>query len=49
MAVEPTVAIFRIVEDNCDGYKFTDYFTCWKVDGVWKIVTKAFDTLPGKK
>ena len=49
LAVEPTIAIFRIVEDNWAGYKFTDYFTCWKCDGVWKIVSKAFDTLPGKK
>ena len=28
LAVEPTIAFFRIVEDNWDGYKFTDYFTC---------------------
>ena len=46
LAVEPTIAIFRIVEDNWAGYKFTDYFTCWKIDGVWKIACKAFDTLP---
>ena len=49
LAVEPTIAVFRIVEDNWDGYKFTDYFTCWKCDGVWKIVCKSFDTLPNKK
>ena len=49
IAVEPTIAIFRIVEDNWAGYKFTDYFTCWKCNGVWKIVCKSFDTLPGKK
>ena len=49
LAVEPTIAIFRLVEDNWAGYKFTDYFTCWKCDGVWKIVCKSFDTLPKNK
>ena len=49
IAVEPTIAIFRIVEDNWAGYKFTDYFTCWKCDGIWKIVCKSFDTLPNTK
>ena len=44
-----TTKPIRLVEDNWAGYKFTDYFTCWKCDGVWKIVCKSFDTLPKNK
>ena len=45
LALEKSVAIVRIIEDNWGGYKFTDFLTLWKKDGEWKVVAKAYDTL----
>ena len=45
LALEKSVAIVRIIEDNWGGYKFTDFLTLWKRDGEWKVVAKAYDTL----
>ena len=45
LALEKSVAIVKIVEDNWGKYKFTDFLTLWKRDGEWKVVAKAYDTL----
>ena len=45
LALEKSVAVVKIVEDNWSGYKFTDFLTLWKRDGEWKVVAKAYDTL----
>ena len=45
LALEKSVAVVKIVEDNWNGYKFTDFLTLWKRDGEWKVVAKAYDTL----
>ena len=45
MAIEKTIAIVRIIEDNWHGYNFTDFLTLAKLNGEWKIVAKAYDTL----
>ena len=45
LALEKSVAVVKIVEDNWNGYKFTDFLTLWKKDGEWKVVAKAYDTL----
>ena len=45
LALEKSVAIVKVVEDNWNGYKFTDFLTLWKKDGEWKVVAKAYDTL----
>ena len=45
LALEKSVAIVKVVEDNWNGYKFTDFLTLWKKDNEWIIVAKAYDTL----
>ena len=45
LALEARVAIVKVVEDNWNGYKFTDFLTLWKKDDEWKVVAKAYDTL----
>ena len=35
----------KVVEDNWNGYKFTDLLTLWKKDNEWKNVAKAYDIL----
>ena len=37
-----TIATVRLESDNWTGYKFTDFFTLLKVEGVWKIMNKVF-------
>ena len=49
LALEKSVAIVKVVEDNWNGYKFTDFLTLWKKDGEWKVVAKAYDTLNCQK
>lgn len=45
LTLEKTIAIVRIIEDNWHGYKFSDFLTLAKLNGEWKIVAKAYDTL----
>ncbi len=45
IALEKTIAVVRIIEDNWHGYNFTDFLTFVKLNGEWKIVAKAYDTL----
>lgn len=45
ITLEKSVAIVRIIEDNWHGYNFTDFLTLAKLNGEWKIVAKAYDTL----
>ena len=37
-----SVAAVRLELDNWSGHRFTDLLTLLKVDGEWKIVSKAF-------
>lgn len=37
-----TVAAVRLEIENWTGYRFTDFFTLLKCDGVWKITNKVF-------
>jgi len=45
LALEKTIAVVRVIEDNWHGYKFTDILNLNKIDGEWKIVAKVYDTL----
>lgn len=45
LALEKTIAVVRIIEDNWHGYKFTDILNLNKINGKWKIVAKVYDTL----
>ncbi len=45
IAVEKTIAVVRVIEDNWHGYKFTDILNLNKINGEWKIVAKVYDTL----
>ena len=45
LALEKTIAVVRIIEDNWHGYKFTDILNLNKINGTWKIVAKVYDTL----
>ena len=49
LALEDDVAVVRVIEDNWDVYKFTDFLTLLKIDGEWKIVAKAYNECSGKK
>ena len=49
ITLEKSVAIVRIIEDNWHGYNFTDFLTLAKLNGEWKIVAKAYDTLSYQK
>ena len=42
LALEPTVAVVKVVEDNWNGCNF---LTILKINGEWKVVAKAYDTL----
>ena len=37
-----TAASVRLDTDNWTGHRFTDFFNLVKIDGEWKIVSKAF-------
>ncbi len=37
-----TVAAVRLEIENWTGYRFTDFFTLLKCDGVWQITNKVF-------
>jgi len=39
-----SVATVRLELENWSGHRFTDLFTLLKVDGEWKILSKAFHT-----
>ncbi len=45
LALEKTIAVVRVIEDNWHGYKFTDILNLNKINGEWKIVAKVYDTL----
>ena len=45
LALEKTIAVVRVIEDNWHGYKFTDILNLNKINGKWKIVAKVYDTL----
>lgn len=45
LALEKTIAVVRVIEDNWHGYKFTDVLNLNKINGKWKIVAKVYDTL----
>lgn len=45
VALEKTIAVVRVIEDNWHGYKFTDLLIMNKINGEWKIVSKVYDTL----
>lgn len=45
LALEKTIAVVRVIEDNWHGYKFTDVLNLNKINGEWKIVAKVYDTL----
>lgn len=45
ISLEKTIATVRVIEDNWHGYKFTDFLVMNKINGVWKIVAKVYDTL----
>lgn len=49
LALEKTIAVVRVIEDNWHGYKFTDILNLNKINGEWKIVAKIYDTLSAKK
>lgn len=44
VAVEETLAVVRVLEENWDGrIDFTDYLLLLKIDGEWKCVAKAYN------
>lgn len=45
LALEKTIAVVSVIEDNWHGYKFTDILNLNKINGEWKIVAKVYDTL----
>ena len=49
LSLDKDIAILKILEENWHGYNFTDYFTCWKEDDTWKIVTKIYTPIEFKK
>ena len=49
LALEKTIAVVRVIEDNWHGYKFTDILNLNKINGEWKIVAKIYDTLSYKE
>ena len=49
LSLDKDIAILKILEENWHGYNFTDYFTCWKEEDTWKIVTKIYTPIEFKK
>ena len=49
LSLDKDIAVLKILEENWHGYNFTDYFTCWKEDDTWKIVTKIYTPIEFKK
>ena len=49
LSLDKDIAVLKIYEENWHGYNFTDYFTCWKENDTWKIVTKAYTPVEFKK
>lgn len=48
VALENGAAIVKVIEDGWHGYNFTDFLIMQKIDGLWKIVAKAYDTVSHK-
>ena len=48
LSLDKDIAILKILEENWHGYNFTDYFTCWKEDDTWKIITKIYTPIEFK-
>ncbi|KAH8601755.1 hypothetical protein B0O99DRAFT_736117 [Bisporella sp. PMI_857] len=43
LAITPTTAVVRVeMEDDASNVDFTDFHTLLKVDGEWKVISKAF-------
>ena len=42
LSLDKDIAVLKIMEENWHGYNFTDYFTCWKENNEWRIITKAY-------
>lgn len=45
IALEETVAVVRLIEDNWNGCKLTNFFTLWKNNNEWKVIAVAYDVL----
>jgi len=45
LALENGAAVVKVIEDGWHGYNFTDFLVMQKVDGLWKIVAKVYDTV----
>ena len=45
VALENNAAVVKVIEDGWHGYNFTDFLIMQKIDGLWKIVAKVYDTV----
>ncbi|MDF2569605.1 MAG: hypothetical protein K0R55_1209 [Sporomusa sp.] len=43
IAIEETVAIAQVIEDNWGGHDFTDYLLMLKMEDGWKVVAKVYN------
>lgn len=48
VALENNAAVVKVIEDGWHGYNFTDFLSMQKIDGQWKVVAKAYDTVSHK-
>lgn len=48
VALENGAAVVKVIEDGWQGYNFTDFLVMQKIDGLWKIVAKVYDTVSHK-
>lgn len=47
--VQGQVANVEVVQENCYGVNYINYFQLLKVEGQWLIVSKAYDTTVAKQ